>query len=633
MKKWLLIAFGLVLLFGAQPHCFADGLIFPAQGGKEPQLVQQRAIIVYRDGVERLIVESAFDGEPGEYAFILPVPSEPIAIKRASYPLFKTLFYDLRLKAQNWDSITAWTICLLSGLVAIIIIFFVLALLNGRAALFARLGSIVLAVTFIAVVWRLTPSLAVPLSVAAVLLFLSGRFPKVISAVTCALLILTVALLVTPAARRGIANGPVNAIHIPSAALLSPSGETRVAADSSEGVAKWLTEEGFSAPGQEARKAIQSLADNGCRFVVVKGHKAATGLSAALTEVSFKADRPTLPPVLAASAGREIFADVVVVADGAFASEALRTEFSYAFKDEMPGIRPAFAAPGRANPPFRKIGQPVLDRFWVQILGFVFPSYMERGFLFHWYDADAERTFRHSEAYSLLWDGCVISKLSGPLPTKPGAADTSLKTGSIGTRAYLETGTAAELSALEDAFTFLLVAAILASIPLLFLRRYRQWRFVRTGGIFLAAAGAAVLFGLAMLATISTAEPQDPREYWSSFGNDRKACEEAFMTACQQEGGPAQKLLAMYDKENGKWPEMNDEMRDLLAQLGEMITAGLADAGVKNEVTGGPCIFEESPGNVFIELERGKTGRLSLQLFKCSEWWSDTPIYLCTYPR
>jgi len=87
-----MVLIGICLLFGAQRYCAADGLIFPAQGGKEPQLVQQRAIIVYRDGVERLIVESAFDGEPGDYAFLLPVPSEPLEIKKASYPLFKTLF-------------------------------------------------------------------------------------------------------------------------------------------------------------------------------------------------------------------------------------------------------------------------------------------------------------------------------------------------------------------------------------------------------------------------------------------------------------------------------------------------------------------------------------------------------------
>ncbi|MFA4985149.1 MAG: hypothetical protein WC712_01065 [Candidatus Brocadiia bacterium] len=636
MKKWLLIAFGLVLLFGAQPHCFADGLIFPAQGGKEPQLVQQRAIIVYRDGVERLIVESAFDGEPGDYAFILPVPSEPLEIKKASYPLFKTVFYDLRQKARNSDSITALTICLFAGLVAIITIMFVLALLNGRAVLFSRVGAIALAGLFVVLIWQLTFSLAVPLSVAAVLLFLSGRYPRIISAITFTFLLLSAAFCATPSIVGGLgwSFGPVNAVHIPNVALLERCEDSLLPTGSSDAPAEWLSKNGFSAPGAEDRKVIEACARGGYRFVVVKGHKTATGLSAAApVEVTFKAGSPVLPTGWIAYAGRPVYADMIIVSDEAYECGELGTEFSEIFKYGPPRTEDGFVSGSiRKVTGLAKV-QDLLDRSWQRFFDSFYASIYPPRFLFHWYGAETHRKTYHSEVHNLLWSGCVVSKLSDELTPRKVAGDAVAAKGTVGREKLIEVRKAAIQSAVEDAFTFFLVATMLASIPLLFLRRYRQWRFVRTGRMYLSITCIAVLFGLAMWAVIPTAVAQDARGCGNSTSEARRTFENAFISACEVPGGPAEKLLAMYDPESKKWPTMNDEMRVLLGQLAEAVRRELGPAGLKNDFTGEPFAVEESPGDLFIELESGEAGRLCLSLFGHTEWWESLTDRICHYPR
>ncbi len=95
------IVFALLLFFMAglmtESAVYADGKYFPAQYYKRaPDMPSQRAIIVYRQGAEKLVIESALEGEGTEFGWLLPVPSEPTEIKAVSRGMLESLSLTLQ---------------------------------------------------------------------------------------------------------------------------------------------------------------------------------------------------------------------------------------------------------------------------------------------------------------------------------------------------------------------------------------------------------------------------------------------------------------------------------------------------------------------------------------------------------
>lgn len=61
-----------LLVISAYP-LFADGCFIPEFAGSA-ETVDQRAIVVFDDGRETLIIQTAYDGEGGDFAWVIPVP-------------------------------------------------------------------------------------------------------------------------------------------------------------------------------------------------------------------------------------------------------------------------------------------------------------------------------------------------------------------------------------------------------------------------------------------------------------------------------------------------------------------------------------------------------------------------------
>jgi hypothetical protein len=87
------------LFFLASPvTAFADGMVippvaFPAQ----VTIPDQRALIHFTNGVERLVIETRFTGEGTNFAWVVPLPSQPV-VEEASTGVFPTLQYLFRLR-------------------------------------------------------------------------------------------------------------------------------------------------------------------------------------------------------------------------------------------------------------------------------------------------------------------------------------------------------------------------------------------------------------------------------------------------------------------------------------------------------------------------------------------------------
>jgi len=93
MRRTLpLIFLAALFLMASAPCALADGCFFPEKTcSKLPAIPSQRALVVHRLGIERLIVESSFDGEGRDFGWIVPVPEKPLDIQAVNAGFLETL--------------------------------------------------------------------------------------------------------------------------------------------------------------------------------------------------------------------------------------------------------------------------------------------------------------------------------------------------------------------------------------------------------------------------------------------------------------------------------------------------------------------------------------------------------------
>jgi len=95
MKTIALVGLALLGVVGFLGNARADGMFVPRYIEREYEgSLEQRAqegIIVYKDGVEDLILKVSYQGKPKEFAWVIPFPSVP-EIFRAGTELFSELF-------------------------------------------------------------------------------------------------------------------------------------------------------------------------------------------------------------------------------------------------------------------------------------------------------------------------------------------------------------------------------------------------------------------------------------------------------------------------------------------------------------------------------------------------------------
>jgi hypothetical protein len=74
----------------------ADGMVIPPVAfPAKITIPDQRALICYTNGTERLAIETQFVGEGTNFAWVIPLPSQPV-IEEATTGLFPTLQYLFR---------------------------------------------------------------------------------------------------------------------------------------------------------------------------------------------------------------------------------------------------------------------------------------------------------------------------------------------------------------------------------------------------------------------------------------------------------------------------------------------------------------------------------------------------------
>ena len=124
MGKRAALTCAAVLMLGAAAA--GDGKYWPEPAyPATPKIPLQRAIIVHKDGIETLIVESAFESESPNVGWVLPLPAEPTKLAVADPGMCRSLSMCLRPRIlhdlHDYRSLPLWAAAMLVPLVIVFV--------------------------------------------------------------------------------------------------------------------------------------------------------------------------------------------------------------------------------------------------------------------------------------------------------------------------------------------------------------------------------------------------------------------------------------------------------------------------------------------------------------------------------
>lgn len=281
-QRWLWVAVALLVLSAWLPEkAHADGAYIPEQAySKPPAIPTQQAILIYRDGQERLVIESALDAEGQFFGWIIPLPAMPTEFEKATPGALRTLQYatapdithDLRAEVK-WPFVFAgfWLI-----------------------------------VTVHIIVHR------GPREIPRLMIFL--------------ILIFLIWAMFLP--HLGSSTKHAVGVSVPETAKVGSYDVSVLDAPDAEALGGWLDSNGFVQLGNETAKVVADYIAEGWVFVAAKLRREGGGLSVPHPlSMTFPAEKPVYPMRLTAFSGSTVALDLYVVADGQAGSTLLERRY------------------------------------------------------------------------------------------------------------------------------------------------------------------------------------------------------------------------------------------------------------------------------------------------------------------
>ncbi len=339
---------------------YVPEIAFPAM----PQIPLQRALIVYRDGVETLIVESTFDSESPGVGWILPLPAEPTEIDVADPGMLTTMAVCLGPEViHDLHDVLQWAFLLLIFLVPLAL----------KAALFEEGVRLLDAVFWLVVC----------------LFFLA---------------------MLGAAGTGGAAS---SSIRVLSTEKVGNYEVSVLRAGDPGALAAWLSKEGLTALSQDANAIVGEYIEDGWCFAVARLRRDGKGTATPHpVRVVFPTNRPVYPMRMTRIAGTVTHVELYVIAEQMAASERFRTVCAdryaaWSVDSEEDWYRFAAHTEGPFIPPFgllhygKRAG--LFNRLWPKGLT-IFAG------------ADTGLALGQPAVADLLWDGCIVTRLEANLP-------------------------------------------------------------------------------------------------------------------------------------------------------------------------------------------------------------------------
>jgi hypothetical protein len=293
----LLPAVFFVLLFSAQ-KLLADGKMFPQIAYKVPPTIpSQRAIIVYKDGIEKLIIESSLEGKGKEFGWIIPLPAEPNKFEKVSPGLLRTLSIAIQPKITH-D---------LTEILLMTFWFTIFVFLIYRVHLLwikQRIINIVLLLVITVIMFSL----------------LMPTLSKTVSTISFQ-------------SSEGIFYKDIQKVGSYNLAVLD--------ANSSDALDNWLRVNGFLGLQKEDATIVSNYIKEGWCFIAAKLTREADGgySQPHPLSMSFVAQMPVYPMRLTSTIGSDVYLEIFVISDKQATNNQLNLEFSDEFKFEKEGYK------------------------------------------------------------------------------------------------------------------------------------------------------------------------------------------------------------------------------------------------------------------------------------------------------
>ena len=337
MKKFFGLVVGVLTFLLLTSVTFADGCYIPARAMKDyPSIPSQRAVVVHRDGIETLIIESALEGKGTGFGWVIPLPSVPTEFEAMTGGFIETLSQTVQPNITHSSPFLGLTI---------------------------MLGIIILPWFFLMVAGGETKR---PIMTLVGLLFVAFMFSSV---------------MMSALGTAGVSiNSSTMGIKVVDQQEIGRYQVVVLEAENADGLDKWLEMNGFAKLNDDADKIVTEYISESWCFVAAKLQREGDGYSVPHPmSLKFASERAVYPMRLTAMAKSDVYLELYIIAEGMAKAKGMELEFCDTFKFDP--------ATGK-------------DR----ISGKTFEGYS------CW---QSSASIGHSGAFDHMWDGCVVSKLSG----------------------------------------------------------------------------------------------------------------------------------------------------------------------------------------------------------------------------
>ncbi len=268
----------------------ADGKHFPEKAYKQaPAIPGQRAILTYKDGAEKLTIESALDGPGREFGWVIPLPSKPTEFAKVSPGLIKT--FSLVLQPEIVHDLTSELSALCVGVAFVTLCCLIVVSTKSAARV------LLLIFLFVFFVGTLMPPLGI-------------RFTAAGTA---------------PANIPGVKVHEVRQVGSYELAVLE--------AESSQALDAWLEGNGFAGLTALDEEIVSDYIKDEWCFVAAKLHRQGDGYSRPHPlSMTFASEKPVYPMRLTSTVGSDVYLELYVIADRQAACDVLTLEVSDAYR-------------------------------------------------------------------------------------------------------------------------------------------------------------------------------------------------------------------------------------------------------------------------------------------------------------
>ncbi len=287
------LALLLLALVAHTPTAYADGMFAKERLQKElPAIPWQRAIIVHKDSVERLTIQSAVDAEGATLGWIVPVP--PTEISKGSAGAVAVLSAYMQPSIVDWRQSRGTK--LKCSWMAIVCSLWAVVLVLGKPS------------------WKkLFVSIPILLLVASIPWVLASVFGGTKAAGT---------LDAAPA------SAGARTVTVESTAIIGSYDVATLKAEKAEDLRAWLSENGFSELSGDGDRIVQDYLAEGWRFVAAKLRREGNGVATPHPlMITFPAQRPIYPMRLTALSASDVYLELFVVSNAGASQDLLTREY------------------------------------------------------------------------------------------------------------------------------------------------------------------------------------------------------------------------------------------------------------------------------------------------------------------